>query len=56
MVISDAVFRAAGLAEDALPQREVFVAGREGPIRVWTATTTADLSAAISAIVAAAAA
>jgi adenylate cyclase len=56
VVISEEVYRGAGLAEDALPQREVFVAGREGPIRVWTATTTADLSPAMSTIVAVAAA
>ena len=46
VVISDAVFRAAGLADDSLPQREVLVAGREAAIRVRLATTTAELSAA----------
>jgi len=46
VVMSDEVFRAAGLADDALPQQEVFVAGRAAPVRVRTAATTAELAAA----------
>ena len=49
VVISEDVFLAAALADDALPQREVFVAGREASIRIRTAATTADLAAAIAA-------
>jgi adenylate cyclase len=49
VVISEEVWRSVGLTEDALPQHEVFVAGREAPIRVRTATNTAQLSAAMNA-------
>jgi hypothetical protein len=49
--LSDEVCGIAGLAPDALPRQEVFVAGREAPIRVRTATTTADLGAAITTVV-----
>jgi adenylate cyclase len=49
VVISEEVWRSTGFAEDALPQHEVFVAGREAPIRVCTAATTAELSAAMNA-------
>jgi adenylate cyclase len=45
VVISEDVYRTADLAGDALPQHEIFVAGREAPIRVRAATTTADLAA-----------
>ena len=47
VVLSDEVFEIAGLAPDALPQQEIFVPGREAPIRVRTATTTAEFGAAM---------
>jgi len=51
VVLSDEVCDIAGLAPDALPRHEVFVAGREAPIRVRAATTTADLGAAMVTVV-----
>jgi adenylate cyclase len=55
VVISEEVWRSTGLADDALPRHEVFVAGREAPIRVFIATTTAELSASMDAMAPAAA-
>ena len=47
-MISEEVYRTAALPSDTLPQHEVFVTGREASIRVRTATTTADLGAAMT--------
>jgi hypothetical protein len=41
----------AGLAPAALPRHQVYVAGREAPVSVRTATTTADLGAAMAVAV-----
>jgi adenylate cyclase len=50
VVISEEVWRGTGFTEDTLPQHEVSVAGREAAIRVFIATTTAELSAAMDAV------
>ena len=50
VVISEGVYRSAGLGNESLPQHEVSVAGREVPIGVRTATVTADLQAAMNAM------
>ncbi len=50
VVISEEVYRTAALASDTLPRHEVFVTGREAPIRVRAAATTADLGAAMTLV------
>jgi adenylate cyclase len=46
VVLSDDVCRRAGLADNALPAREVSIRGRDAPLRVRTAATARSVAAA----------
>src|SRR5208283_3024466 len=49
VLMSEEVFRRAGLAVDALPAHEVDARGRDGKVRVRAATRAADLAGLVGA-------